>query len=269
MEIRRNTRTLLLVVAVAILACAALTHAAAAADSGASATSAAAAAVEDEVELDVLPDIPSPPAASSSDPTRPPSKNAEPISLNRADFCRACYSVVEEFHKCQPTERRRKERGASQRASASACMSTAADMLRSLSISLRVSLVRDRSQLQRPVCSSQHDDVARRVGRVVLSHGRVRALEGAAPLGVHQDGAGPPRRGAGALPRHAHLARVHHAGTSLPTQDRGRRDRHTSTRAKVARFENSSDAILMFSLLPSFSLAPVMCEDRCMRRVGA
>jgi hypothetical protein len=71
-------------------------------NSASSAATPAVAAVDDEVELDVadsLPDVPAAPA--SKDPNTPPSKNAEPISLNRNDFCRACYSVVEEFHKCQ------------------------------------------------------------------------------------------------------------------------------------------------------------------------
>lgn len=71
------------------------------------ADSASASASADEVEVDTIDDLPDvpPPATNANDATQPPPKNAEPISLSRQDFCRSCYSVVEEFHKCQPTHK--------------------------------------------------------------------------------------------------------------------------------------------------------------------
>lgn len=72
------------------------------------AAEAATPATDAAAAPDSLPDVPpaaesaeSDAAAEPADPPKPKPKpkNAEPISLTRPDFCRACHSVVEEFHK--------------------------------------------------------------------------------------------------------------------------------------------------------------------------
>jgi len=61
------------------------------------------AADDSEVEVETTTPTPSSSSPPSDDaapyPATPRPKNEEPISLRREDFCRACYSVVEEFHK--------------------------------------------------------------------------------------------------------------------------------------------------------------------------
>jgi hypothetical protein len=77
--------------------------AAAAAAAPVPAASAATASAEiDEVEVDVESDHPVelPPAgAARAAADKGKVLNEEPIALARADFCKACYTVVEEFHK--------------------------------------------------------------------------------------------------------------------------------------------------------------------------
>lgn len=75
----------------------------AAAEAAPAATGSASAAADvDEVEVDVESDHPVelPPAgAARAAADKGQVLNEEPIALARADFCKACYTVVEEFHK--------------------------------------------------------------------------------------------------------------------------------------------------------------------------